>query len=100
MLEIYLTRWRCEESFHFIKQGYNLEDIRLLTYEGFKKIIVASVHAVFYFLSVELGRNLKLSILLKKIYEKAKNPNSSSLPYLSLSTFFVVLSKSTKEYGF
>ena len=28
--------------------------------------------AVFYLLSVELGRNLKLSILLKKIYEKAK----------------------------
>ena len=27
---------------------------------------------MFYFLSVELGRNLKLSILLKKIYEKAK----------------------------
>jgi len=34
VLEIYLTRWRCEESFRFIKQGYNLEDIRLLTYEG------------------------------------------------------------------
>lgn len=29
VLEIYLTRWRCEESFRFIKQGYNLEDIRL-----------------------------------------------------------------------
>jgi len=28
--------------------------------------------AIHYFLSVELGRNLKLSILLKKIYEKAK----------------------------
>ena len=71
VLEIYLTRWRCEESFRFIKQGYNLEDIRLLTYEGLRNI-VALVHAVFYFLSVELGRNLKLSILLKKIYEKAK----------------------------
>lgn len=28
--------------------------------------------AVFYFLSVHLGRKLKLNILLKKIYEKAK----------------------------
>ena len=58
-------------AIQFIKQGYNLEDIRLLTYEGLRNI-VALVHAVFYFLSVELGRNLKLSILLKKIYEKAK----------------------------
>lgn len=30
------------------------------------------VQAVFYFVSVELGRKLKLNILLKKVYEKAK----------------------------
>ena len=50
----YLTRWKCEESFRFIKQGYNLEDIRLLTYKGLRNM-VALVHAVFYFLSIELG---------------------------------------------
>lgn len=70
-LEVYLTRWKCEESFRFIKQGYNLEDIRLLTYKGLRNM-VALVHAVFYFLSIELGGNLKLTILLSKIYEKAK----------------------------
>ncbi|MCJ7783093.1 MAG: transposase [Desulfobacterales bacterium] len=27
MLEIYLVRWRCEETYHFMKQAYNLEDV-------------------------------------------------------------------------
>jgi hypothetical protein len=70
-LEIYLTRWKCEESYRFIKQGYNLEDIRLLSYTGLRNMI-ALVQAVFYFVSIELGKKLKLNILLKKIYEKAK----------------------------
>lgn len=71
IFEIYLTRWKCEESYRFIKQGYNLEDIRLLNYTGLRNM-VALVQAVFYFVSVELGKKLKLNILLKKIYEKAK----------------------------
>lgn len=71
ILEIYLTRWKCEESYRFIKQGYNLEDIRLLNYIGLRNMMVM-VQAVFYFVSVELGKKLKLNILLKKVYEKAK----------------------------
>jgi hypothetical protein len=27
IIEIYLTRWKCNESFRYIKQCYNLEDI-------------------------------------------------------------------------
>lgn len=71
ILEIYLTRWKCEESYRFIKQGYNLEDVRVLTYTSIRNLMVM-VQAVFYFVSVELGRKLKLNILLKKVYEKAK----------------------------
>jgi len=71
ILEIYLTRWKCEESYRFIKQGYNLEDVRVLTYTSLRNILVM-VQAVFFFVSVELGRKLKLNILLKKVYEKAK----------------------------
>lgn len=71
ILEIYLTRWKCEESYRFIKQSYNLEDIRLLTYTGLRNM-VALVQAVFYFVSVELGKKLKLNILLKKVLEKSK----------------------------
>jgi len=49
VLEIYLIRWRCEESFHFIKQEYNLEDIRLLTYEGLKNYSSISACCVLFF---------------------------------------------------
>lgn len=71
ILEIYLTRWKCEESYRFIKEVYSIEDLRVLKYKRIRNLI-ALVHAVFYFVSVEMGRSLKLSILIKKICEKAK----------------------------
>jgi hypothetical protein len=71
ILEIYLTRWKCEESWRFIKQSYNLEDIRLMKYVGLRNT-VALLTAVFFFISVILGAGMKLWILLKKIYERAK----------------------------
>jgi len=71
ILEIYLTRWKCEESYRFIKQAYNLEDVRVLNYTALRNMMVL-VQAVFYFVSAELGKKLKLNILLKKLFEKAK----------------------------
>jgi hypothetical protein len=71
VLEIYLTRWKCEESYRFIKQAYNLEDLRVLSYRALRNMVVL-VQAVFYFVSVELGKKLRLNILLKKIFERAK----------------------------
>jgi len=71
ILEMYLTRWKVEESIRFLKQEYNLEDVRVRSYAGLRNT-VSFLLAVFYFLSVYLGRKLKLNILLKKIYEKAK----------------------------
>ena len=71
ILEVYLTRWKCEESWRFIKQSYNLEDVRLLKYIGLRNIVTL-VMAVFFFISVVLGSGMRLWILLKKIYEKAK----------------------------
>ena len=71
ILEIYLTRWKCEESYRFIKQAYNLEDVRVLSYTALRNMRVL-VQAVFYFVSAELGKDLKLNILLKKLFEKAK----------------------------
>lgn len=71
LLEIYLTRWKCEESFRFLKHEYHLEDVRVRRYIGLRNT-VALIHAVFYFLSVYLGRRLKIKILLNKILERAK----------------------------
>ena len=71
LLDIYLTRWKCEESFRFLKQEYHLEDVRVRSYTALRNTI-AIMHAVFYFLSVYLHRGLRVSILLDKILEKAK----------------------------
>lgn len=71
VMEIYLTRWKCEESFRFIKGAYQLEDVRLIKYEGLRNI-VSLIMAVFFFISVVLGAAAKLRILLKKVYEKSK----------------------------
>lgn len=71
ILEMYLTRWKVEESIRFLKQEYGLKDVRVRNYESLKNTM-ALLSAVFYFLSVYLGRKLKLSILIKKICEKAK----------------------------
>src|SRR6266436_3892033 len=33
IVQIYLTRWKIEETFRFIKQSYKLEDIRVMRYQ-------------------------------------------------------------------
>ena len=71
ILDIYLTRWKCEESFRFLKHEYHLEDVRVRSYIGLRNTI-AIMHSVFYFLSVYLHRGLRVNILLEKILEKAK----------------------------
>jgi len=67
IVEIYITRWKCEESFRYIKQCYNLEDIRVRDYVSIRNIVVL-VSAVAYFAAVYLGQNLKLKILIEKIF--------------------------------
>jgi len=71
IVEIYLTRWKCDESFRYIKQSYNLEDLRVRSYTAIRNL-VALVHAVSYFASVYLGQNLKLKILVERIFLVSK----------------------------
>ena len=71
IVEIYLTRWRCDESFRYIKQSYNLEDIRVRSYIGIRNLVVL-VLAVSYFAAVYLGQNLKLKILVERIFLLSK----------------------------
>ena len=63
--------WRVEETIRFIKQSYQLEDIRLLTYERLRSMATL-VMAVAYFACVYLGKVAKLKILLQHIYQAAK----------------------------
>jgi hypothetical protein len=67
----YLTRWRIEEAIRFTKQSYDLEDIRVMTYERLKNLVVL-VNAVAFFTAVELGTRLKLDILATHLIKAAK----------------------------
>lgn len=67
----YLTRWRVEEAIRFTKQSYQLEDIRVLTYDRLRNL-VALVNAVAFFTAVVLGTRIKLDILATHLIRAAK----------------------------
>jgi len=70
-VKAYITRWRIEETLRFIKQSYQLEDIRVLTYRRLRNMM-ALVLAASYFASVYLADGVKLRILAKYILHSAK----------------------------
>ena len=70
-LDAYLTRWRVEETIRYIKQCYNLEDIRVMTYERLRNM-AALVLATAYFTAVHLGLRSKLEILAGHALRAAK----------------------------
>lgn len=66
IVRIYLTRWKIEETFRFVKQSYQVEDIRVLRYQRLKNLVVL-VTAAAYFAATFLGQKLKLKILCEKL---------------------------------
>ena len=71
IVEIYLTRWKCDECYRYIKQSYNLEDFRVMSYNSIRNITVL-VHAIAYFASIYIGTSLKLKIMVQKIFILSK----------------------------
>jgi len=71
IVEYYLARWKCDESYRYIKQCYNLEDVRVQSYVSIRNIVVL-VLAVSYFASVYLGQSVKLKMLVERIFILSK----------------------------
>lgn len=71
IVEIYLTRWKCDECYRYIKQSYNLEDIRVRSYIAIRNLTVI-IHAIAYFTSIYMGINLKLKFMVQKIFILSK----------------------------
>lgn len=67
----YLTRWRVEETIRFIKQSYQLEDVRVLTYARLRNVAML-VFSCFFFAAVYLGRKAKLRILVTHLLQAGK----------------------------
>lgn len=70
-VEAYLTRWRVEDTIRFIKQSYDFEDIRVMTYDRLKNMATL-VLAASYFAAVWLGTRVKLNILAMHAMNAAK----------------------------
>jgi hypothetical protein len=66
IVEIYLTRWKIEETFRLLKQSYNLEDLRVLSYQRLQNL-VALVAAAAHFAATFLGQKMKLRLLTEKL---------------------------------
>ena len=71
VVESYLARWRVEETIRFIKQSYQLEDIRLLLYERLRTMVTL-VMAVAYFAAVHLGKQAKLAVFAQHLLRAAQ----------------------------
>jgi hypothetical protein len=71
VVDAYLSRWRIEETIRFVKQSYDFEDIRVLTYQRLRNMAVL-VLAASYFAAVWLGTRAKLSILALHAMDAAK----------------------------
>ncbi|MEW6420013.1 MAG: hypothetical protein AB1480_18175 [Nitrospirota bacterium] len=71
IVEYYLARWKCDESYRYIKQSYNLEDIRVRSYKSIRNMVIL-VLAVSYFAAVYLGQSIKLKLLIERIFLVSK----------------------------
>ena len=71
IVSAYMTRWRIEETIRFIKQSYDLEDVRVLTYQRLQAIC-ALVLAASFFAAVYVGTRAKLEILTLHVLKAAK----------------------------
>jgi hypothetical protein len=66
--------------FRYIKQSYNLEDIRVLSYNSIRNI-TALAHCIAYFTSIYIGISIKLKIMVQKIFILSKR-------FFGVPTFF------------
>jgi hypothetical protein len=71
VLQSYIKRWSIEQTIRFVKQCYDVENIRVLTYQRLRNMM-GLLLAVFYFMAVKLDRSAKLSIMSGYILKAAK----------------------------
>lgn len=71
LLGYYLKRWSIEETIRFVKQTYDLENIRVLKYSRLRNMM-GLLLAVFYFLAVKLDMSQKLKVMTGHILKQAK----------------------------
>lgn len=71
MVKAYLKRWSVEDTFRFVKQSYDLENVRVLTYKSLQNLLVL-VSAVMYFTAVVIDTAHKLTVMVGYLLKAAK----------------------------
>jgi hypothetical protein len=71
ILSSYIKRWSIEETIRFVKQTYDVENIRVLKYTRMKNIM-ALLLVVFYFIAVVIDTSQKLKIMTGHLLKQAK----------------------------
>jgi hypothetical protein len=71
IVEAYIKRWTIEETIRFMKQTYDLENIRVLKYARLQNMM-ALLLVAFYFVAVILDQSQKLTIMAGHVLKSAK----------------------------
>jgi hypothetical protein len=71
LVRAYMRRWAIEETIRYIKQSYELEDVRVLTYRSLQNMMPL-VYAVAYFTAVLLDTASKLRVMAGYVLKAAK----------------------------
>ena len=71
LIRAYMRRWAIEETIRFIKQSYELEDVRVLGYSSLQNLMPL-VLAVTYFAAVILDTKAKLRVMAGYVLKAAK----------------------------
>ncbi|MFQ5901988.1 MAG: transposase [Thermodesulfobacteriota bacterium] len=71
LVEAYMRRWAIEETIRFIKQSYDVEDVRVLNYQSLQNLMPL-VLAASYFASVVLDTKAKLKVMAGHVLRAAK----------------------------
>ena len=71
IMQNYLARWKVEETIRFMKQTYDLENVRLLTYQRLQNLFALVMGAVAFGMSY-LSLQLKLQAMFTKVIQAGK----------------------------
>jgi hypothetical protein len=71
IISAYMKRWSIEETIRFVKQTYDLENIRVLKYVRLQNMM-ALLLAVFYFVSIILDQSQKLTVMAGHVLKCTK----------------------------
>ena len=71
MVRSYFRRWAIEETIRFIKQSYEIEDVRVLGYRRLQNLLPL-VTAAAYFAAVVLDTQAKLKVMAGYVFKAAK----------------------------